>query len=508
MNRPLSVVPGASIETLNGGTSSDQTEASLPKIERPDDVIAEIDVLLSDDLNNSLYLLQYPYRPRDQPPYRPDEITAIRFKPEREQLEIQLAINTRGVNYDRRRSEAIATASNRQWGGGGSSSDGSGVGGGYFPNGVVDRQLLRSSKPIGNGSESNLAVGRFERIRDSEGRIARSVLHLTPIKNVLQMETACDYLDAHKTTGQGGKGDGESEDSKPVTVRFAGRESDRVKAIRARAYSQIVKKNAEEPWQAMGYRDMESPEAEQARLQMLCPHQHDAHGVSTTDNSNIFNVEGSEYATAITNRHAAGLRGDSLKSIREKPLNEQVAYVLGNAKILRFDTLLDILPQGPQALDRVQVLRAVQQCACLVQGNWVVKSEVLYPKDSHSDQLGLPGEIMRRSRNYILVQLQNSLVVSKSQLTDALRLPHEELEQLLLHLTVQDGHDRWRLKLPRDEKFLRANPDIVHRQNLIWEALESGLSREFKEARSTTVGEKIAAAGNRRRHSGKVADPL
>lgn len=66
----------------------------------------------------------------------------------------------------------------------------------------MDRQLLRSSKPIGNGSESNLAVGRFERIRDSEGRIARSVLHLTPIKNVLQMETACDYLDAHKTTGQ------------------------------------------------------------------------------------------------------------------------------------------------------------------------------------------------------------------------------------------------------------------------------------------------------------------
>lgn len=41
--------------------------------------------------------------------------------------------------------------------------------------------------------------------------------------------------------------------------------------------------------------------------------------------------------------------------------------MLGNAKILRFDTLLDILPQGPQALDRVQVLRAVQQCACLVQ---------------------------------------------------------------------------------------------------------------------------------------------
>ncbi|OQR67891.1 DNA-directed RNA polymerase III subunit RPC5-like [Tropilaelaps mercedesae] len=464
--------------------TSGSTNGSIPtdplgefsNVERPDDVVAEIDVMLSDELNTSLYLLQYPYRPRDQPPYRPDEITAVRFKPEREQLEIELALNTRGANYDRRKSEAIATAANRHGEGTGPTSKTTESL--YFPNGIVDRQLLRSSKPIGNGDESNLAVGRFERIRDAEGSI-------------------------------GGKNDGESSgDSKPVTVRFAGRESDRVKAIRARAYSQIVKKNAEEAWLTMGYRDMESPEAEQGRMQMLCPHQHEAGGATTTDNSNIFNVDGSEYASAITNRHAAGLRGDSLKSIREKSLNEQVSYVLGYAKILRFDTLLETLPSGPQAVDRMQVLRAVQQSACLVQGNWVVKSEVLYPKGSRSELLGLSGEIMRRSRNYLLVQLQNSFVVSKSQLAHTLLLPHEELEQLLTQLTVRDGPDRWRLKLPRDEKFLLANPDIVLRQNLIWEALESGLSREFKEARGTTIGDKITTtAGFRRRHSSKVTDP-
>lgn len=77
-----------------------------------------------------------------------------------------------------------------------------------------------------------------------------------------------------------------------------------------------------------------------------------------------------------------------------------------------------------------------------IQGNWVVKSEVLYPKDSHSDLLGLPGETMRRSRNYLLVQLQNSPLVTKSQLANTLRLPHEELDQLLTQLTVHDGHDR------------------------------------------------------------------
>lgn len=105
------------------------------------------------------------------------------------------AINTRGINYDRRKSEAIATAANRTNEGGNESTL-------CFPNGVMDRQRLRSTKPIGNGNEANLAVGRFERIRDAEGKITQSVLHLTPIKNVLQMETSCEYLDTHRANTQ------------------------------------------------------------------------------------------------------------------------------------------------------------------------------------------------------------------------------------------------------------------------------------------------------------------
>lgn len=113
------------------------------------------------------------------------------------------AINTRGKNYDRRKSEAIATAAN---GPGETSKTGESLL--YFPNGVMDRQRLRSTKPIGNGNEANLAVGRFERIRDPEGKVTRSVLHLTPIKNVLQMETTCEYLDTHKANAQVGSHNG------------------------------------------------------------------------------------------------------------------------------------------------------------------------------------------------------------------------------------------------------------------------------------------------------------
>lgn len=355
----------------------------------------------------------------------------------------------------------------------------------YFESGFVDKQLIKSTKPIANGSDRNLAVGRFERYRDEDGKVVKSVLHLTPIKNVLQMEVSCEYLDTQKNQKPE-----ESTETKPITVRFAGRESDRVKAIRQRAYSQIVKNSKEEQWVNMGFRDMESPEADQLRMQMLCRN-------SVNDNSNIFNVGRHEYSTDLTNQHAAGLRHDSLQSVKEKTLADQVAYILCNTHIISFRNLCEIL-----AADEQQVLRAVQQCACLVQGNWVLKSEVLYPKDSCSNILGVPGAVMRRSRNHLLVKLNDALEVKKSSLRDELRLPHEELEDMLLKLTTNVGPDTYRLKFERDDEFIGSHVDVVNRQKLIWEALRSSLTQEFNETRSTKLGEKVA----RKRLSSKSVD--
>lgn len=42
-----------------------------------DEVVAEIDVLLTEELRH-MYLVQYPHRPQDMPPFAPDEITNIR----------------------------------------------------------------------------------------------------------------------------------------------------------------------------------------------------------------------------------------------------------------------------------------------------------------------------------------------------------------------------------------------------------------------------------------------
>lgn len=52
--------------------------------------------------------------------------------------------------------------------------------------------------------------------------------------------------------------------------------------------------------------------------------------------------------------------------------------------------------------DTAAVLKYLQQVAVLVQGNWVVNSELIYIKDSVSSQNGIPAELMCRARDYIV----------------------------------------------------------------------------------------------------------
>lgn len=48
------------------------------------------------------------------------------------------------------------------------------------------------------------------------------------------------------------------------------------------------------------------------------------------------------------------------------------------------------------------VLSYLQKAAVLVQGNWVVKSDLIYPKDSTSSENGIPCDAICRARDYVV----------------------------------------------------------------------------------------------------------
>lgn len=76
------------------------------------------------------------------------------------------------------------------------------------------------------------------------------------------------------------------------------------------------------------------------------------------------------------------------------------------AKLISFSQLCTLLSQPTK---EPSILRCVQQYAVMVQGCWVVKSELLYPANTISPHSGVPAEILCRGRDYIVSCLTDSL---------------------------------------------------------------------------------------------------
>lgn len=61
-----------------------------------------------------------------------------------------------------------------------------------------------------------------------------------------------------------------------------------------------------------------------------------------------------------------------------------------------------ILLSGGEGVSAENVLRTLPNVACLCRGNWVVSSEVLYPKGTFSSVSGVPADKMCLARDYVV----------------------------------------------------------------------------------------------------------
>lgn len=91
----------------------------------------------------------------------------------------------------------------------------------------------------------------------------------------------------------------------------------------------------------------------------------------------------------------------SLHALRGLPLQEQCRLLLKDAQVIQFHQIM-LLLAGGEGVTADAMLKCLQKVAVLVRGNWVVKSEVLYPENTFSAISGVPAELMCRARDYIV----------------------------------------------------------------------------------------------------------
>ncbi|CAH3013932.1 unnamed protein product [Porites evermanni] len=449
--------------------------------EDDDPVVAEVDVYLAQALANNLYLFQYPVRPATMTYDNVPHIGA-RIKPEQQKVEVELAINTSGANYYGPRGEQIAHDVD-----GLSSSSTSEEKSSFFTSDKMDKQVLTSS--LATEDANRYAVGV---LRQGE-------LHLTPICGALQLRPSFEYLNkgesnVRQNTSLTEEGDSQDEEdeAKPLTVKFARPETDRAKAQRLSSFKYLEKKKAEEPWRKVQFYNPQDHEAASEHSLLFCQ--------NMESYSPEFQVNASDYLKVLTPSTSQEESSEprlpsnvlSMTQLKTMDLPDQVKALLINAKVISFSQLCRLLSPArtlSQAAKEVVVLKCVQQYAVLVQGCWVVKSELLYPEGSISPNSGIPADILCRGRDYIMWRFNQSRVVVRQDIKTVTKLPSEDIKEMLDQMARMRIAVGWEFVLPHDVEFIQKHPDVYKQQLTLWEAKCQALQKQLNFPKHEKIGD-------------------
>ncbi|CAN8002790.1 unnamed protein product, partial [Ixodes hexagonus] len=432
----------------------------------------QLDVYISKALADRLYLLQYPLRPANQA-YDEEHCLEARVKPRQQKAGLEFSLNTHDPSYDHVRGEQFAANANS------GSDQGKEP---FFQSNTMDKQILTSTRAV--TSAENYAVGL---LRPGE-------LHLSPLHCIVQMKPSFSYLDqsdVRNKVGETAAAEEEEDADEPqaVQVRFAGAETERSKRARERSFHFLQQQQDNEPWSKISYHPFGSEMSGVERAMLLCPQMdRDVSDLPGTpqDYFQRLVIEDVNTTAVVTNHER---KEQSMHGLRDLPLQDQIKAVMTSAKVVDFPKLMSVLPSKS---DATSVVRFLQQVALLVQGCWVVKSDVLYPKDTFSAVTGVPAETMCRARDYLMWLYTQSRHVVQSKFADTVRLPSEDVKMLLSEM-ARLTPSGWEFLLQPDKDFIARYPDVVQRQQMLWDAKQQFLSKSFKLSRQETSGSQDTA---------------
>ncbi|XP_055373249.1 DNA-directed RNA polymerase III subunit RPC5 [Condylostylus longicornis] len=443
--------------------------------EDDDPIVEEIPIFLSKSLENNLFVLQFPNRSSDRSTDGEDIVNSC-IKPINREIKIDFHVDSESKFYDRFKGKSFAIASDGKT----QTSTKNQNERPSFPNGIMDKQAYISSKPIENSNK--YFVGIFF---DKE-------MHLTPIADILQMRPNFSYFDkedkrtkAEQKAAASQDADDEDEELQQVTVKFSktGQTSESVKKALEKSYEHFIKKSAEEPWcEAMWY-PSNSPTAEKERQKLFS---------NKTDIADYaLSMSGKKYIELLIPPERSDQNLESIlpsnivskAKLKTMNITNQLKHILKDGRMLSFIDIMTILEKCDQDITTEKVLRNLPLIGVLIRGNWVVQSEILYPEESVSKTNGVSAELMCRARDYVIYKFSKQEYLHRRKVIIATQLPPEETTEILTSIAKLNPEKKWELLLPPDVGFESRYPDLVQRQEGMWNLTqEKYLGMDFEKS--------------------------
>jgi DNA-directed RNA polymerase-3 subunit RPC5 len=141
-------------------------------------------------------------------------------------------------------------------------------------------------------------------------------------------------------------------------------------------------------------------------------------------------------------------------------------HALFIAKVIKFSQICMLLEANSK---QAAILRVLPTYACLVQGCWVVKSELLYPDGSTSPTSGVEAEVLRNGRDYVLWKFTQTRFVIRKEISSVVKLPFDDLKDILEQVAQLRVSQGWEFMGEYDDDFVKRHSDIVARQQQLWD---------------------------------------
>jgi RPC5 protein len=464
---PLHAVKSSDASSIGAaGISSGKSLSSVSQPERPqralydenDEILHEIDVVLSPDLMHQLHVLQYPLaQSRTHHSRAASSLNETlstpgdaRVKPMHGKLELEIPLP---ANMEREGSYTF----------------------------LGDQRLFRSrTVPI----QTHLCIGRL--VAPSGKGAARQqtpALHLLPIAGIKQMKPSFHHVDAEDRQEMDlasemdqldADGDeGMTLEKKPVL--FQRKESERATMARKSSYAYQKASEDSESWIPLDVCLPRSPEYHQVMSQAICdPGNRQVLSEATTQSTYIQSLQ-------YQAEGAPGLTGFKLPSASSTALDmaaltKQVTTLMLEGVPIPFVVVRASF--DPMVVLDHHLLRALSACAVLVRGNFVLNSQFL---------LSASPPRVARCRTLILLLLQKFGNVSRPRLHQAISdttnsdKPPLSSDRLLylLEQVAKRSKEGWELKLPDDELFLEQFPGQVALFDQYWARQETRFQSEL-----------------------------
>jgi len=310
-------------------------------------------------------------------------------------------------------------------------------------------------------------------------------LHLTPLSNIIQLRPDYMYVDsrvaklaAEMSAATGADSSEGEDDTRPVSVRFKPHESEDALARRMASYEYHQQQVDEEPWVPVQHFPVGSEQSEMERWQLFVDHADTSSRsefyMSPVDyQKQLISKMESEVSAAVTSLPNSVL---SLAALKTMTFADQIRALMRSVRAIRFTELLAVLKslvELSSSLDGLEVLRHLQQYAVLIQGCWVVKSDVLYVRDSASESTGTPADVLCRARDFVLWHFEQGHTISRKEIATATaRLATEDEREILDKIARRSATGRsWEFRMERDNEFLgdERYRQVIKRQENLWQ---------------------------------------